>query len=54
MHTKKTVRSPSSSQDETAGDIWFETRWGIAMLVLAACLAGSGLLVYVAINMAWL
>ncbi|NLG76112.1 MAG: hypothetical protein GX535_07730 [Xanthomonadaceae bacterium] len=43
----------SSRRDDSAGDIWFETKWGMTILVVAACLAGSGLLLYLAIYMAW-
>jgi hypothetical protein len=46
--------STESSQGDTARDIWFETRWGMAMFVVAACLAASALLFYLALYMAWL
>jgi hypothetical protein len=49
MSTTKTPLSSQAHRDETAGDIWFETKWGMTMFVVAACLAGSGLLLYLAI-----
>lgn len=54
MQAKKNPSSAAPHRDESVGDIWFETKWGMTMFVLAACLAGSGLLWYLAIYMAWL
>lgn len=55
MQAKKSPASASSHhRDKIVGDIWFETKWGMAMFVLAAFLAGSGLLWYLALYMAWL
>ncbi len=54
MNTTKTPASSQVPRDDTAGDIWFETRWGMTIFVVAACLAGSGLLLYLAIYWAWL
>jgi hypothetical protein len=54
MNTTKTPASSQVPRDDTAGDIWFETKWGMTIFVVAACLAGSGLLLYLAIYLAWL
>lgn len=54
MNTTKTPVTSQPRHDDTADDIWFETKWGMTMFVVAACLAGSGLLFYLAIYWAWL
>ncbi len=53
MSSRRTLPS-QLPREETAGNIWFETKWGMTMFVLAACLAASGLILYLAIYMAWL
>lgn len=54
MNTTKTPVTSQPRHDDTVDDIWFETKWGMTMFVVAACLAGSGLLFYLAIYWAWL
>jgi len=51
---ESTEQPASPRPPEMVDAVWFETRWGIAMCVLAVCLAGSALLLYLAIYLAWL
>jgi len=53
MSTKTRSSAAERPREEEIGDVWFETRWGMTMFVLAACLAGTGLLFYLATYMAW-
>lgn len=54
VHMESTKQPASPRPPEMVDAVWFETRWGIAMCVLAVCLAGSALLLYLAIYLAWL